>query len=224
VDRGLWTGVLPTEVVLQPYNVVFIRGVAWIGMLPDLGHHAEALGADEAMTLALVELDDLIYLEVLDRALLIGAADGYTGFAGHEFPDLGAAEVILPGEALAVLHDEDLGAELTGHLREGYLHRGEELVAELAGLAFVDDEEATPRTLKVARGDCEAEAVEVLLYGGEYFFFVLFSVREIQPQIFQCLTHDSGTYFLIKTFYEARQIKPERAIKANFIFTLIISF
>jgi len=195
-----------------------------IGVLPDLGDHAEALRADEAVTLALVELNDLVYLKILHIALLIGAADGYTGFAGHELPDLGTAEVILPGEALALLYDQDLGAELAGHLRKGNLHGGEKLVAELAGLPFVDYEKATPRTLKVVRGDCEAESVEVLLYGREYLFLVLISVREIQPQIFQCLSHDSGTCFSFFTFYEARQIKAERAIKANFISTLLISF
>jgi hypothetical protein len=195
-----------------------------VGVLPDFGDHTKALGADEAVALALVELDNLVDLEIFSIALIVGAADGYTGFASYELPDLGTAEVILPGEAFTALHHEYLGAELAGHLRESYLQGGEELVAELAGLPFVDHEEATPGALEIARRDGKAEAIEVLLYTRENFFLALTFAGKVKPQFFQCLAHDSGTYFLMLAFYEARQIKAERAIKTNFISTLLISF
>ena len=105
-DRFVKTGNkrLPPKIILQPHNIIFIRRMPRLGMLPDFSDYAPVVEADQPVALALVELDHVAGLKGLEGALdVVGTGDHADG-AFHGPPQLGAPKMVLPGKALVRRH------------------------------------------------------------------------------------------------------------------------
>jgi len=52
---------LPPEVVLHPYDIVFVRRIIFIRVLPDFGYNAPAVGTQQPVPFSAFKIDDLPY-------------------------------------------------------------------------------------------------------------------------------------------------------------------
>jgi hypothetical protein len=110
--------------------------------------------ADEAVALALVEVNDVTGLEPIDPPLHVIRAPCNTDRTLDDPPDLGTARVVLPGEPVARFDQQDLRAE-RDVVDVVDLDAREEGLDEAVDGVGVDHQEAAPGTRQVLVDDRE---------------------------------------------------------------------
>jgi len=71
---------LSPKIILNPYNIIFIRWIVCIGVPPYFSNHTPAFGqTNQAVALTLLELNDFINRQFLQRAFDVGLTGHHTG-------------------------------------------------------------------------------------------------------------------------------------------------
>lgn len=141
---------------MNTYDVVFVRRVIGIGVLPCFGNNAPFLQPHQPVPLALLQSDTLAYLVVFHFSLFVGEAGGDPKRPLHHLPNFGAAAVALPREPLVRSHEQYLGTQLARYTQPVDRQTVKKSGSKLLSLVFVDDEKATPRPRRVFPSNSEA--------------------------------------------------------------------
>jgi len=89
-------GILSSEIVLHANDIVFVRRIGRVGMLPDFSYKTPFVHTHKAVTLSFFEVDNRADRQLLQFGLFVGIADHDAGASADYFPNFGSAVVVLP--------------------------------------------------------------------------------------------------------------------------------
>ncbi len=91
---------LPPKIVLQTNNILFVRRIFRIHMLPNFGDNSPWIKTNQPMEFSFIHLDKSSRRKLLHLAFFVCIANFYTNNTCKHFPYFGSAKMILPRQSL----------------------------------------------------------------------------------------------------------------------------